>query len=61
MATTGSGVDHFLVDAGLVVYTDIEHINAKLGFEKNEYIKSKREFKLDFVDSTERSRTTSTT
>ena len=61
MATIGSGVDHFLVDAGPVAYTDIEHISAKLGFEKNEYIKSKREFKLDFVDSAERSRTSSTT
>ena len=45
----GSGVDHSLVDAGPVVNTDIEHINAKLGIEKNEYNKSKHEFKLDSV------------
>ena len=56
-----SGVDHFMVDAGLAVNTDIEHINAKLGIEKNEYNKSKPEFKRDFVDLTGKSRTKPTT
>ena len=47
--TAGSGVDLSLVDAGLAVNTDIEHINAKLGIEKNEYNKSKHELRQDFV------------
>ena len=54
-------VDHSMVDAGPVVNTDIEHINANSGIEKNEYNKSKVEFKLDCVDSTGRSRTRSRT
>ena len=54
-------IDHPLVDAGLVVNMDIEHINAKLGFENNEYNKLKHELKQDFVDSAERSRIRSTT
>ena len=55
------GVDHSLVDAGPVVNTDIEHTNAKSGIEKNEYNKSKPEFKRDFVDLTGKSRTKPTT
>ena len=57
----GSGVDLSLVDAGPVVNMDIEHINAKLGIEKNEYNELKHEFKQDFVDLVERPRTRSTT
>ena len=55
------GVDHSLVDAGLVVNTDIEHTKAKCGIQKNEYNKSKPEFKRDFVDLTGKSRTKPTT
>ena len=59
--TAGSGVDLSLVDAGPVVNMDIEHINAKLGIEKNEYNELKHEFKQDFVDLVERPRTRSMT
>ena len=61
MLIAGSGVDHSLVDAGLVVNMDIEHINVKNGIEQNEYNQPKRDFKLDFADSAETSRTSSTT
>ena len=44
------GVDPSLVDVGPVANEDIEHINVKCGTEKNEYSKSKHEFKQDSVD-----------
>ena len=56
-----SGVDHSLVDAGLVVELDIEHFIVMMGFEKIDYNELRHELKQDFVDSTRRSRTTSTT
>ena len=41
--------DHSMVDAGPVVNTDIEHISANSGIEKNEYNKLKHELRQDFV------------
>ena len=61
MVIVGSGVDHSLVDAGLVVNMVIEHINVEHGIEKDKYNESKHEFRLDFVDSIRRSRTRSMT
>ena len=55
------GVDHSLVDAGLVVNMDIEHFSVENGFEKIDCIKLKHELKQDFVDSTGRLRTRPTT
>ena len=56
-----SGVDHSLVDVGPVANEDIEHINVEFGFEKIKYNELRHELKQDFVDSTKRSRTRSTT
>ena len=56
-----SGVDHSLVDAGLVVELDIAHFIARLnfpmGFEKIDYNEWRHELKQEFVDSVERSTT----
>ena len=46
----GSCVDLSLVDAGLAINTDIEHINAKHGIEIVKHNKLKHEFKWAFVD-----------
>ena len=55
------GVDPSLVDVGPVANEDIEHINVEFGFEKIKYSQLRHELKQDFVDSTRRSRTRSTT
>ena len=54
-------VDHSRDDVGAAAKSDIEHAIAKLGFENDEYKKSRHESKQDFVDLVERSMTRSTT